>query len=224
MFLALPGRHARQGEATPPDLIRKANRPIRLPAGPSHQSVSCGFFCWYIGSGLLMRCLARFQDSPRRSTACRMVSPLTRAQVSPSCWQISANRSNVQTLVGLPKERGPRCISSRKRVRSWSAIAWCKRWGREEPACKTAKPLVLKPLITSRTVWSSQPSCLAMAVARSWRADASRIWQRRNTKASDECRPTLTCCCSFSLKGRTKMGALMALRIPHLLSPVLRMH
>lgn len=218
-------RRAYEAEQSDSTTLDRHIQWLTQAAGLPKRSVGrAPFFCWYNGSGRLMRCLARFQASPSRSTACRMVSPLTSDWVSPSCWQISANRSQVQTLVGLPKERGPRCISSCKRGRSRSSLAWCKQWGREEPACSTAKPLVLKPLMTLRTVWSSQPSCLAMAVARSWRADASKIWQHRRTKASDERRPALSCCCSFSLNGRTKMGALMVLLILHLLSPVLTVH
>jgi hypothetical protein len=36
----------RQGKTAPPDLIHKANRPIRLRASPSNQAVTGVFFCW----------------------------------------------------------------------------------------------------------------------------------------------------------------------------------
>ena len=43
-LLALPGRQAWSGKATPPDFIQKADRPIRLRTGVSEQPITGGFF------------------------------------------------------------------------------------------------------------------------------------------------------------------------------------
>lgn len=42
--LTLPGVHAGQGKATPPDFIEEANRPIWLHTRPGDQPISCRFF------------------------------------------------------------------------------------------------------------------------------------------------------------------------------------
>jgi hypothetical protein len=47
MLFALPGMHAREGKATPPDLILKADHPVGLLARPSDQLVTSIFFCRY---------------------------------------------------------------------------------------------------------------------------------------------------------------------------------
>jgi hypothetical protein len=44
MVSLLPGGHAGQGQATPPDLVQENDRPGRLVARPGDQSVSCLFF------------------------------------------------------------------------------------------------------------------------------------------------------------------------------------
>src|SRR5947207_2788837 len=46
LILTLPGMHARQRKATPPDLIQKANSPRWLQTSPSNQAVTCVFFTW----------------------------------------------------------------------------------------------------------------------------------------------------------------------------------
>src|SRR5437764_1346842 len=82
--------------------------------------------------------------------------------------------------------------SSLRSSAPWSVKLVRKRCGRDDPCCKTASPEALKPWITLRTVWSSQPSWPAITGARCPRAEASKIWQRRNTKASDERNPAWT--------------------------------
>ena len=74
LVLTLPGVHLRQGKAAPPDFIAKANRPGGLLAGPSDQAVTCVFFSWYCGSGLVIQCLARFQLVFKRLRARRTLS------------------------------------------------------------------------------------------------------------------------------------------------------
>ena len=56
------------------------------------------------------------------------------------------------------------------------------------------------------------------------RAEEVKIWQRRNTKASDERNPAWIRRCSSSVKGRIKMGVLMPSSIPHCLSPLVGLH
>jgi hypothetical protein len=114
--------------------------------------------------------------------------------------------------------------SSLRRSARWCVKAVRSRWGRDEPSCRTASPAALKPWITLRTVWSSQPSWRAITGARSPRAEASKIWQRRNTKASDERNPAWTWRCSSSVKGRIKMGVLILGSIPHCLAPLVDLH
>jgi len=60
--------------------------------------------------------------------------------------------------------------------------------------------------------------------ARSPRADAIKIWQRRNTKASDERNPFWMCCRSSSVNGRIKMEFLILWSRPHFLLPLVEMH
>lgn len=186
-ILTLPGRQSGTSEARPPHFISKPNGPARLLTGPTDQPISCGFFLGYSGSGLLIQCLTRFQLYPNREMACRIVSPLTGSLMRPCSKQTWAKRGKLQRWWSLPKSSGRRCIKA-------SSLSFCwSRWGRREPACKTERPSRLKPLITLRTVWSSQPTCWAITPARSPRALPSRIWHLRNTKASLECRPALIC-------------------------------
>src|SRR5512135_1157248 len=209
--LILPGMHTRQGKATPPHFVEEAHGPVRLPTGPSNQPVACVFFSRYCGSGLVIQCLARFQLVFSRLRARRTLSVETSVAMSPCSKLTWAASCNVHTLRPLPKSRGLRCKRSLRR----SAPSWEKavrnRCGREEPSCSTASPEALKPWITLRTVWSSQPSWWAITRARSPRALESKIWQRRNTKASDERNPAWIWRCSSSVSGRIKIGIFMPL-------------
>src|SRR5579863_2125743 len=181
MGLVLPGVHARARKATPPHLVEEANGPVLLDTGPSNQAVACVFFSRYCGSGLVIQCLARFQLVLSRLRARRTLSSDTGTAMMPCSKLTWAASSSVQVLRCLPNSLGRRCSRSFSCWSPSSEKLGCKRWGREEPACSTASPAVLKPWITLRTVWSSQPSCLAIAMARSPRALASKIWQRRRT-------------------------------------------
>lgn len=196
LVFALLGRQVRKRKPAPPDLVQKTNGPAGLLAGPGDQPIACVFFSWYWGSGLVIQCLARFQLVPNRLRARRTLAMETwvgRIPCSKLTWAAS---SKVQVPRSLPKSRGLRCKSSFSCLAPFSEKVVRNRWGREEPALRTASPFALKPLITLRTVWSSQPSCLAMAGARSPRPEASRIWQRRKMKALDERNPAWSCWCS----------------------------
>src|ERR1700730_5562838 len=224
MLRVLPDMHSRQGKAAPPHLILKTNGPVRLLAGPSNQAVACVFFRRYCGSGLVIQCLARFQFVLSGVSARRTLSVESSVGMMPCSKLTWAANANVHIPRSLPKSWRLRCKRSCN-CRHASSVNVVRRWwGRDEPSCSTANPVVVKPLITLRTVWSSQPSCLAIAGARSPRADASKIWQRRKTKASDERNPLWSCCRSSSVSGRIKMGVLMPSIVPHFLSPLVSMH
>jgi len=224
LVLALPGVHLGQRKATPPDFITKANRPRGLLAGPGNQAVARVFFCWYCGSGLVIQCLARFQLVFKRLSARRTLSSEMGVAMMPCSKLTWAANSKVHRPRSLPKSRGLRCSSSLRRTSPSCEKLVCSWWGREEPSCSTESPVALNSWITLRTVWSSQPSWRAIAGARSPRADALKIWQRRITNASDERSPAWIWRCSSSVKGRIKMGVLMLPIIPHCLSPLVELH
>src|SRR5262245_14372026 len=60
------------GEPTPPDFITKPQCPCGMSHGPLDQAVAPFFFRAYAGSGLVIQCLARFQDTRKRRRASRM--------------------------------------------------------------------------------------------------------------------------------------------------------
>src|SRR6266702_4221011 len=222
--LTLPGMHAGQSKAAPPHFIQKADGPAKLLTGPSNQAVTGVFFSWYCGSGLVIQCLARFQLVPKRLRARRTLSSET-SQEMIACSKLTwAASCKVQVLRSWPKSRGLRCKRSLSLLAPSSLKVVRSRWGRDEPSLRTASPLALKPWITLRTVWSSHPSARAIAGARSPRELASRIWQRRKTKASFERKLDWIWWHSSWVNGRIKMGALMPSILPHFLSPLVEMH
>jgi hypothetical protein len=110
------GATAAVGPRRPPSrVVGKANRPARVIDRQPDEVVASLFSGCTRGAGLVIQCLARFQDMPRAWMAVRMVSPLTRRGVMPSAKQASAASASVQMLVGLSKTRGLWC----SRVRSW---------------------------------------------------------------------------------------------------------
>src|SRR5258708_10718349 len=224
LLLPLTSVDLGQRKATPPDFIAKADRPRRLLAGPSNQAVPRVFFCWYNGSGLGIQCLARFQLVFKRLSARRTLSSEMGVEIMPCSKLTSAANSKVHSPRSVPKSRGLRCSRSLRRSSPSSEKLVCSRWGREDPSCSTVRPVALNSWITLRTVWSSQPSWRAISGARSPRADALKIWQRRITKALDERSPSWIWCCSSSVKGRIKIGVLMPFIVPHFLSPLVGMH
>jgi hypothetical protein len=218
MVLILPGVQARPSDSTTP---RRGNPWPSPPEGwPKQSSGHEPFFSKDCGSGLVLQSLARFQLVLRRLRARRTRSSETGAEMIPCSKLTWAPSSRVQVPRSLPNSRGLRCSRSLSR---W-APSWVKavrqRCGRDDPSCKTVSPAALKPWITLRTVWSSQPRRLAMAGARGERAEASSTWQRRNTKASDERNPAWIWRCSSSVIARIKIGVLMPASRPHCLSPL----
>src|SRR5947209_10061277 len=224
LILTRPRLQARQRKATPPDFVEKANSPLSLHTGPSNQAVPGDFFSVYWGSGLVIQCLARFQLIFNRKSVWRMVSALTWMLVQPSSTHTSATNSKVHRPVGLPKSRGLRCKSALNVSASTSARAVRKRCGRREPACSASGPFWLKAWMALRTVCSSQLRALAMLGTRSPRAEASRIWLRRMTKASEERSPASICWRSSSVRGWMNMGCLMLTSLPHSQSSFLSLH
>src|SRR5215203_3462245 len=205
--------------------VLEAQHPPGVLLGQAHQPVAAPFFLSYSGSGLVIQRLARSQRTPSLESVARTVSPVTRFSVSPSSKLTSAASSKVHRLVGLPKLRGVRCSSSlRRSARSGSKAAWMVS-GREEPllSASSMSPSP-KAWMALRTVWSLQPKGRAIREARSPLALASRIWQRRRTKASEERRPSSRAIRSSSSSGRTKMDSLMVLRLAPHLPPPLRKH
>jgi hypothetical protein len=95
-----PAVQGRLGQATPPGLVQKPERPTRMLLGEPDQPVAPPFFAAYSGSGLVIQPLARVQSSPTRWRVVRIVSPLTRRRwVIPSATLTSASSASVQTLV-----------------------------------------------------------------------------------------------------------------------------
>jgi hypothetical protein len=89
---------------------------------------------------------------------------------------------------------------------------------------RASSPRSLKSWMASRTVCCPHPRFLAICGARSPRALARSIWQRRSTKASEERRPSSSASCSSSESVRTKMGGLMFITVTHNPKPVLDVH
>ena len=139
----------------------------------------------------MIHCLARFQRTPSRCKAVRTASRLTCSGVTPCAKLTSAANSSVHTLVSLSKLRGLSCSSALSRS-AWSASK--ARWlvcATDDPAVKASSPAWLKALMALRAVSVSQPNSAAIWEARLPLALASRIWQRRSTKASRERSPVV---------------------------------
>jgi hypothetical protein len=224
LTLFSPGRQVGLGKTTPPGLITIALDPIPIRVAPADESVAALFLRSYAGSGLVIQCLARFHFTPRRSSVWRIVSSLTRRAVRPCSKLTSAASSKVHKLLGLSNSLGLRCNSARNfSALSSSKTAWVV-WGRREPGFRASTPRSSKARITLRTVWSSQPRNSAIAGAVSPRALATRIWQRRTVKLSDERRPAFNCSRSSDVSSRTKIGFLMPGSIPYSRISCLRLH
>src|SRR5215211_1031797 len=194
-----PGTHSRSLEARKPTLILEAQSPLWMALGEPYQPVSSPFFRAYSGSGLSILRLARSQRTPSRESVARMVSPLTSSFVSPSSKLTSAASLSVQRVLCLPNSLGERCNSSRRERALCSWMAAC-------------------------TVCCPHPRFLAICGARSPRALAKSIWQRRSTKASEERRPSSSASRSSLESVRTKIGGLMFVTITHSPKPVLDVH
>ena len=160
----------------------------------------------------------------RRDKVARMVSPETRSSVSPSSKATSAAISKVHRLVSYPNSLGERWSICRKA----SALCWSKaaytRLGREEPGVRASGPLSLKARMAFLTVCEAHPRLRAIFGGDSPRALASRIWQRRITKASLDRSPASSRSRSFFDSSRTKIGGFMQPTIAHHTQPSLKMH
>src|SRR5262249_47077930 len=180
---------------------------IRVRLGQSDQPIARLFFRTYCGSGLVIQWRARFQLTPIRRRASRMVSSLTRAFVRPCAKQTSATRFNVHSERGLSKLRGEVCSRARKPSHLAASSSGSLDFGAEDFRCKHATPSRSKSRITLRTVWSVQPSSLAICRGVLVSALARRIWQRRSRKASPERMPARNVARALSVKERTKSGS-----------------
>src|SRR5215211_3986683 len=219
-----PGMHRRSLEARKPGLVLETHSPLWMALGEANQPVSRPFFRAYCRSGLSIQRLARSQRTPSRESVARMVSPLTRSFVSPSSKLTSAASLSVQRLLCRPNSLGERCnICRRARALCSSKAAWTSL-GREELALRASSPRSLKSWMASRTVCCPHPRFLAICGARSPRALAKSIWQRRSTKASEERRPSSSASRSSLASVRTKIGGLMFVTITHSPKPVLDVH
>src|SRR5438067_3601515 len=219
-----PRVQGRLRQAAPPDLVLEPQGPGRVGRHQADQAIARTFFRAYPGSGLVIQRLARCQRMPKRSKVARIVSPLTRSAVSPRSKLTSAANSRVHTLVGFPKVRGLWCNRARSASPRAASKATWNRWGRDEPRRSAAGPRALKATMALRTVWASQPRWRAIWGACSPRALASRIWDRRWTKASDERNPATNWARSASVTGRTYTGCFILLSITHTRRPCLRLH
>jgi len=204
-----PGRQAGLGKTAPPSLVLKAPGPSGLLRQCDY-SVARLFFRTYSGSGLVIQCLARFQEMLERFRAMRMQSSLTNRGVIPVAKLTSAANCSVHKLVFFPNSRGLRCskdfnFSARSLVKIASVV-----FGRLEPICRAASLRSLNELIAFRTVCSSQPRNSAMRGTLWPRALAKMIWLRRTVKGLDERNPAFSLWRSSSDNSRTKIGFLMS--------------
>jgi len=101
-----PGVQGGLRQATPPDLIAKAEHPGGMGRRQTNQAGTRCFFRVSAGSGLVIQRLARRHLTPSRRSASRIASPLTSRGTMPSAYATSAARGKVQRLVGLPEVRG----------------------------------------------------------------------------------------------------------------------
>lgn len=145
---------------------------------------------------------------PSRLRAVRIVSSETRSAARPSAKLTSAATSSRdasrraelgRALVQQGAQPLPdRCIE-----------LGARRLEPRLPGVSAASPERAKAAIAFRTVWLSRPSSRVIALVCSPRARASRSWQRRSTATSLERKPASRRARSSSVRGRTKIGALM---------------
>src|SRR5215207_9100585 len=219
-----PGVQARPLKARKPTLILEAQNPLRMAPGEPDQPISIPFFRAYSGSGLSIQRLARFQRTPSLASVARMVSPLTCLSVRPSSKLTSATIASVQKVLCLPNLLGGWwSICRRDSALPSSKAAWTSL-GREEPATRAASAFSLKSWMALRTVWEPHPRFSAIRGGCSLRALATRIWQRRGTKASEERNPLSRASRSSFESVRTKIGGFMSTTVTHHSQPVLKVH
>jgi hypothetical protein len=134
-----PTRQVLLRKAAPPGFILKAPNPIMLLC-QSCYAVTRLFLRSYSGSGLVIQCLARFQETFNRFKACLTQSSLIWRAVMPSAKLTSAANSSVHTLVSLPKSLGLRCNRAFSCSRPSSLNIGRIVFGRREPISKAAIP------------------------------------------------------------------------------------
>lgn len=213
LFFFTPTRQVGLGKAAPPSFVLKAPHPAILLCQRNYP-VSGLFFRSYAGSGLVIQCLARFQETFNLFKACRTQSPLIKRGVIPSPKLISAANSSVQTLVSLPKSRGLRCNKAFNCSNPSSLKTDCALFGRREPISSAATPRSLNATMALRTVWSSQPRNSAIRGALSPRALDKMIWLRLTVNGLEERTPAFSLSRSPSIKSHTNTGLLMPTTIP----------
>src|SRR5215210_1172888 len=219
-----PRAQARPLEARKPALVLEAQSPLGVGPSEPYQPISIPFFRAYSGSGLSIQRLARCQRTPSLDSVARMVSPVTLLSVMPSSKLTSAAIASVQKVPSLPNSLGRRWSIRRRDSASPSSKAAWTSLGREEPGVKAPRPRSLKSWMALRAVWEPHPRFSAIRGARSTRALARRIWQRRRTKASEERNPASRALRSFFESVRTKIGVFMGTTVTHHSRPVLKMH
>jgi len=200
-----PARQVRLGKAAPPSLVLKAPNPTMLLC-QRYDSVARLFLRSYSGSGLVIQCLARFQETFNRFKACLTQSSLTWREVMPSAKLTLAANSSVHTLVSLPKSLGLRCNRAFNFSSPSSLNIRRVVFGRREPISRAATPRSLKATIALRTVCSSQPRNSAIRGAFSPRVLDRRIWLRLTVNGFEDRNPLVRLWRSSSLKSRTNIG------------------
>lgn len=203
-----PNRQVRLGKAAPPSFVLKAPNPTMFLC-QGYDAVTRLFLRSYSGSGLVIQCLARFQETFNRFKACLTQSSLTWREVMPSAKLTSAANSSVQTLVALPKSLGLRCNRAFNFSRPSSLkIGWVV-FGRRDPISKAATPRLLKASMALRTVCSSEPRNSAIRAAFSPRALDRMIWLRLTVNGLEDRIPLVKLCRSSSVNSRTKINFLI---------------
>ena len=160
----------------------------------------------------------------RRDKVARMVSPETRSSVRPSSKATSAAISKVHRLVSYPNSLGERWSICRKAsALCWSKAAYTRFGARGASAEGVWAPLV-EGVDGVPDRLRSAPEASGYLRRRFPRALASRIWQRRITKASLDRSPASSRSRSFFDSSRTKIGGFMQPTIAHHTQPSLMMH
>ena len=134
----------------------------------------------------------------RGSASATSISRSRRLSVSLASKAASAAIASVHRLLSYPNSLGERwSIPPRRASAPSPSKAERVRLGREDLACRAARPRSLKSWMALRAVWEPHPSERAIRGARSPLLLARMIWARRMMKASLE--RSAVCNCSFSV-------------------------
>jgi hypothetical protein len=156
--------------------------------GHPDQPISIPFFRAYSGWGLSIQRLARSQRTPSLASVARMVSPVMRLSVMPSSKLASAAIASVQKVPSLPNSLGRwwsiSAVGTRPCLRRSSLRRRGALWDARSRASRQHKaPLVEVVDGVARRLGAAPEIFGYPRGARSRRALAKRIWQRRRTKA-----------------------------------------